>query len=159
MKENRFFVLGILTILLVLGLVSACDNGSGTDTEEIDIRTFPENLLGEWISGEKSVMFRNREPDEGLPVKNGAFNCSQVSSHFIVMEDGISGNNYNLGSTVEGGRGYKNLSFTAKIGNDGKLTISDAKELDRVEGQTLLSNFEGGSSVNDINGIYTRKEE
>ena len=156
--------LTMLALALALGLAFAgCDNGGDVGTE---MRAFPENMLGEWSkdSGSFTVQFSNKEPDGSLDVVNGRFNFSPVNSQYIVKD--VSGNSYTLESThydTSSGFSYSHdLNFTVRIGADGKLTISNSKEVpiaasDSNTGSTL-SSFDGtGSSASDINGTYTKK--
>ena len=154
MKKGKFLTLGMLAMVLTLGLVVfGCATGGGGN--ETDTLFFPENMLGEWNkdSGSLVVNFHKAVPEDGI--EDYRLGVTSVSGAFILQE--ISGNSYTLSSThPDGGRWSMNLNFTARIGADGKLTISGAKEVSF--GTNTVSSWNGSSgSVNDLNGTYTKK--
>jgi hypothetical protein len=159
MKKGNFFVFGMLAMVLALGSVFVgCTAGGGDD--ETDVRTFPENMLGDWSkpngSDSLSARFYNSEIiSERNPVPQGRFSFSPVTGAFIVKD--ISGNSYTANPThPDGGRWCKAVNFTAIIGADGKMTISGAKEI--ADDDHYVSTFDGTSiSITDLNGTYTKK--
>jgi hypothetical protein len=158
MNKNSFLVLGMLAMVLALGLsLSGCVTEGSNGLDDTETRAFSENMIGSWSKSDGlTVTLRNAEPDEWINVVFGRFSIvapGVTPAAFIVAE--ISGNNYTLNPTTEGGRYYQCLIFTAIVGVDGKLTISGAEEFVRGE-DANLSNFDG-VAVSVINGTYTKK--
>jgi hypothetical protein len=146
MKKDKFLIIGMLAMVLVFGLAyvgCATDKGGG----ETEARTFAENMLGDWSKESDSLEIGFFE-HKG----RGRLRLPSPLDENSVLEE-INGNNYTLSPT---GRYYMWYSFTATIGTNGKLIISDA--IETPSGENTISLFTGSPlSINDLNGTWTKK--
>ena len=114
MKKDKYFILGMLSILLAIGLVFAgCDSNAGGD-----ILSFPENLIGSWVGnlsqGEYTITFT------ALTLSIGPTGGDPRGIFTLIDR---TGNSYN----IQDQRGNDTFSITITL-RDNTITISGAPE-------------------------------
>ena len=142
MKSKRLW-LGMLVVVLAFGMtVVGCGDADSTNNGDNDkdkgtVYTFPEEFLGGYWR-------KDGEPGYWLefinyPNGNGFLNAHYLSGGTTLLLN-VQGNVYTVQSHTTNGNDY---TFTALIGIDGKLIISNSD---------LVPYLVGGTT----NGIYTK---